>query len=106
MKHLHKPALRTVLGLLAVTAGTAVPAQTQTTAAPASAANAASAAAAPAKVADSKGKQELICTTERVTGSRFSRRLCHTREELDAMKRAGVETVTKIQELPVPIKSE
>jgi len=56
--------------------------------------------------ADKLTPGDQVCTTERVTGSRFTRTLCHTRDELDAMKRAGTETVTKIQELPVPLNAE
>jgi hypothetical protein len=48
----------------------------------------------------------MICTNERVTGSRFSRRICHTREEREMMQRAGRETVNKIQEMPLPLKGE
>lgn len=59
-----------------------------------------------ASVSAKPDKSEMICTTERVTGSRFARKLCHTREELDAMRRAGTETVIKIQEMPIPVVPE
>lgn len=88
--------------------GTTASAKTDAAAAAAPAASAASAAAS-AKAQEksaAQAKAELVCTTERVTGSRFTRRLCHTREELDAMKRAGTETVTKIQEMPIPLNAE
>ncbi len=58
------------------------------------------------KSAPKDPKQEMICTNERVTGSRFSRRICHTREEREMMQRAGRETVNKIQEMPLPLKGE
>lgn len=74
------------------------------------------AAAAVAKASDDAAKQtskdgkdhkaEMVCTTERVTGSRFARRICHSREEREMMQRAGRETVDKIQEMPIPLKSE
>jgi len=70
-------------------------------------------AAAPAKTAEATDKSapkdrklEMVCTSERVTGSRFSRKICHTREEREMMQRAGRETVEKIQEMPVPLKGE
>jgi hypothetical protein len=69
-------------------------------------------AAAPAKTAEATDKSakdrklEMVCTSERVTGSRFSRKVCHTREEREMMQRAGRETVEKIQEMPVPLKGE
>ncbi len=58
------------------------------------------------KAAPKDRKSEMICTSERVTGSRFSRRVCHSREEREMMARAGRETVEKIQEMPVPLKGE
>jgi hypothetical protein len=71
------------------------------------------ATAAPAKTAEATDKSapkdrklEMVCTSERVTGSRFSRKVCHSREEREMMQRAGRETVEKIQEMPVPLKSE
>ena len=71
------------------------------------------AAAAPAKTAEAADrsepkdrKSEMICTSERVTGSRFSRKVCHTREEREMMQRAGRETVDKIQQMPVPVKTD
>lgn len=87
----------------------ALSAKSESAAAAAPAASAASAAAgskAKGKLASNEAKPELICSTERVTGSRFTRKICHTREELDAMKRAGTETVTKIQEMPIPLNAE
>jgi len=75
--------------------------------------DATAAPAAPAKTAEATDKSapkdrklEMVCTSERVTGSRFSRKVCHSREEREMMQRAGRETVEKIQEMPVPLKSE
>jgi hypothetical protein len=58
------------------------------------------------KSAPKDRKLEMVCTSERVTGSRFSRKVCHSREDREMMQRAGRETVEKIQERPVPLKSE
>ncbi len=52
-----------------------------------------------------QAKQVKVCRTEAVTGSRFSRKICHTREEWDRMKEAGVETVKNIQKAPIPLES-
>ncbi len=73
----------------------------------AEAAPAAAAASAPertAKVADDK--EQVICRREKVTGSRFARNLCHTREQWEAMRKAGVEGTGNIQRAPIPIVSE
>ena len=51
-------------------------------------------------------KDELVCRREKVTGSRFARNLCHTREQWEAMRKAGVEGTNNIQRAPVPIVSE
>jgi hypothetical protein len=76
------------------------------TAAPAAPAAPAKTAEATDKSAPKDRKLEMVCTSERVTGSRFSRKICHTREEREMMQRAGRETVEKIQEMPVPLKGE
>jgi hypothetical protein len=68
------------------------------------------AAAKTTEVADKSAPKdrrlEMVCTTERVTGSRFSRKICHTREEREMMKEAGKETVRKIQDQNIPLVSE
>lgn len=51
-------------------------------------------------------KDELVCRREKVTGSRFARNLCHTREQWEAMRKAGVEGTGNIQRAPVPIVSD
>lgn len=48
-------------------------------------------------------KDEVVCRRERVTGSRFARNLCHTREQWEAMRKAGVQGTKNIQDAPVPI---
>jgi hypothetical protein len=71
------------------------------------------AAASTAKPAEpteqSAGKErqtEVSCTNERVTGSRFTRRVCHSREEREMMQRAGREAVERIQQMPTPVMSD
>lgn len=51
-------------------------------------------------------KDEVVCRREKVTGSRFARNLCHTREQWEAMRKAGIEGTNNIQRAPVPIVSE
>jgi hypothetical protein len=51
-------------------------------------------------------KDEMVCRREKVTGSRFARNLCHTREQWEAMRKAGVEGTGNIQRAPVPLISE
>ena len=58
------------------------------------------------KSAPNDRKAEMVCTSERITGSRLARRVCHSREELEMMQRAGRETVEKIQQMPLPLKSD
>lgn len=58
------------------------------------------------KTAAKGSKGEMICTSERVTGSRFARRICHSREEREMMAKAGRETVEKIQQMPLPLRSD
>ena len=48
-------------------------------------------------------KDEVVCRRERVTGSRMSRNLCHTREQWEAMRKAGVQGTKNVQDAPVPV---
>jgi hypothetical protein len=48
-------------------------------------------------------KDEVVCRRERVTGSRMTRNLCHTREQWEAMRKAGVQGTKNVQDAPVPI---
>lgn len=48
-------------------------------------------------------KDEIVCRRERVTGSRMTRNLCHTREQWEAMRKAGVQGTKNVQDAPVPI---
>lgn len=51
-------------------------------------------------------KDEVVCQRDRVTGSRFARNLCHSREEWERMRTAGVEGAGNIQRAPIPVISE
>lgn len=65
------------------------------------------AAGAPGPTTNRPGfdKDEVVCRDDKVTGSRFGRRICHTRAEWERMRQAGVEGTKKAQESPVPIIS-
>lgn len=47
------------------------------------------------------GKPKMRCVTERVTGSRFGRRICHTDTEWERMRDASQEGMREIQRMPV-----
>ncbi len=49
--------------------------------------------------------KKVRCVTEQVTGSRFAKRVCHTEEEWERTKEAGVEAVKHIQKSPIPLQS-
>jgi hypothetical protein len=61
-------------------------------------------AAAPAAAKDPK--QRMICTNERVTGSRHPRRLCYTQEQWDDIREAGSKGLREIQGRPTGIVEE
>ena len=51
-------------------------------------------------------KDEVVCQREKVTGSRFARTICHTREQWERMRKAGIEGVNNVQRAPIPIINE
>jgi hypothetical protein len=56
-------------------------------AAPPAATQPAVAAAAPATAsAPAKGKEEMICKSEQVTGSRFAKKVCYSKAEYEAKR--------------------
>lgn len=64
-----------------------------------------SASAAPTETAQpQESPEDVICRTERVTGSRFIRRVCHTRAEWKQMELAAAEAMRDIESQPRPIK--
>lgn len=43
--------------------------------------------------------EEMVCVSERITGSRQTRKLCHSREHWDAIKAGSQETTRQVQRL-------
>jgi hypothetical protein len=67
-------------------------------AAPAAAAQPAVAAAAAAPApAPAKGKEEMICRSEQVTGSRFPTKVCYSKAEYEAKRRLDQEQLRQSQ---------
>ncbi len=58
------------------------------------------------KTAANDAKTRMVCTNERVTGSRFTKRVCLTQEESDRLREAGKEAVERVQRMPIPVISE
>jgi hypothetical protein len=51
-------------------------------------------------------KPRMICTNERVTGSRHPRRICYTQEQWDDIRKAGSDGLREIQGRPTGIVEE
>lgn len=67
----------------------------------------ASAVAAAAETSQAQAQEspdDEICRTQKVTGSRFIRRVCHTRAEWKQMELAAAETMRDIESQPRPIR--
>ena len=58
------------------------------------------------KVESSDKRTRMVCTNERVTGSRFTKRVCLTEEESERLREAGKEAVERVQRMPIPVVSE
>lgn len=97
-------ALTTLISLLALTLATGYAVADDATAAKADAQPAA-AKEDSAKLASNDKRTRMVCTSERVTGSRFSKRVCMTEEESERMREAGKEAVERVQRMPIPVVS-
>ena len=98
-------AITTVIGLLVLTLATGYAVADDADKAKADAQPAAATKDDSAKLASNDKRTRMVCTSERVTGSRFSKRVCMTEEESERMREAGKEAVERVQRMPIPIVS-
>lgn len=88
-----------LLAMLAVLASATPEASAVTQSSPAASAPAPAAAAAPAKPA----KPQLICRSEPVTGSMFSRKVCRTKEQIEDQKAQDDQSIRETQRIAGPL---